>query len=134
MNQTPANTDSTDNNEAPHIRTIHPYYDDWLQAWVFDDPSTGLVKEGLVDGTDLLIERATAEFPNPRAGFRADFSDRPFADQHLHLVRREPNELAGGYYYYSPEFDQLGWLCPALFLYFTEGAPEEIFVRVSPGR
>jgi hypothetical protein len=115
-------------------KTIRPYHDSLLQAWVFDDPETGLVKEGLVDGTDLIIERATADFPDPRAGFRADFSDRPFAEEHLHLQRREPNELSGGYYYYSPEFGLRGWLCPALFLYFPNGAPEEIFVRVSPGR
>lgn len=35
----------------------------------------------------------------------------------------------GGNWYFSPEFNLEGWLCPALFKYFDQ-APKEIFVKV----
>jgi hypothetical protein len=36
---------------------------------------------------------------------------------------------SGGNWYYSPQLDMEGWLCPALFKYFPE-APKEIYVQV----
>ena len=36
-----------------------------------------------------------------------------------------------GNWYYSPELDMEGWLCPALLKYFDE-APRELFVQVKP--
>ena len=38
---------------------------------------------------------------------------------------------SGGNWYYSPEYDAEGWLCPALFKYF-EWAPERLYVQVKP--
>ena len=40
-------------------------------------------------------------------------------------------EEYGGNWYYSPQFDLEGWLCPALFKYFPE-APVEIYVKPEP--
>ena len=34
-------------------------------------------------------------------------------------------------WYYSPEFDMEGWLCPALFKYFDK-APRELYGRAEP--
>ena len=127
-------TTTTNNNNRKidqAVLTINPYYDIDIGIWCFDDPRFNLVKEGLVDGIDILIEKATREFgiPSPEAGFFADFSDEPFDRHEIELRKKFPRDDLGGYYYYSPQFKQLGWLCPALFHYFKE-APEVIYVRL----
>jgi hypothetical protein len=35
----------------------------------------------------------------------------------------------GGNWYFSPQFQLEGWLCPALFKYF-EAAPQKIYAQV----
>jgi hypothetical protein len=98
-------------------------------SWVFDDPAVGLNREPFVAGIDTLIDKATAKIPGAERGFRAVFSATffPGADFKLEWRRGE----GGGNWYYSPEFKQEGWLCPALFKYFKT-APPEIYVKVEP--
>jgi hypothetical protein len=97
--------------------------------WVFDDAGVGLKKEPFIAGIDTLIDKATADIPDAVHGFRAIFSAAPFPGGSftLHWRRAE----SGGNWYYSPEFQQEGWFCPALFKYF-ETAPREIYVKVEP--
>ena len=38
------------------------------------------------------------------------------------------HDHGGGNWYYSPDLEKEGWLCPALFKYFDE-APEKIYAR-----
>jgi len=64
-----------------------------------------------------------------RAGFRLLFSPTPFPGYTVRLEWRR--EEYGGNWYYSPQFDLEGWLCPALFKYF-DTAPRELYGRAEP--
>jgi hypothetical protein len=109
------------------ILVIHPYKDQGV--WVFDDPQVGLVKEPLVAGADVILDRAVEGIPNAGSGVSVLFSARPFpGSRHEFQWRREES---GGNWYYSPDFDMEGWLCPALFHYF-EAAPERLYIQVKP--
>ena len=64
------------------LRVINPY--NHLGMWVFDDESTGLVREPFVAGADLIIERVVTgngpieAIPDAEEGFRLVFGDEPF--------------------------------------------------------
>ena len=97
--------------------------------WVFDDARVGLNKEPFVAGADLMIDRLVAAIPEAASGFRLIFSATAFPG---HMARLEwRREESGGNWYYSPDFQMEGWLCPALFRYF-EKAPKEIYVKAEP--
>jgi hypothetical protein len=118
---------------APTVRPVNalmviaPYKYEGL--WVFDDPAVGLNKEPFIAGIDTLIDKATANSPDAAHGFRAIFSAASFPGATFKLEWRRAD--SGGNWYYSDEFKQEGWLCPALFRYF-ETAPREIYVKVEP--
>ena len=114
-------------NDMNSLMVIVPYKYEGM--WVFDDPAVGLNKEPFIAGIDTLIDKATAHLPDAEHGFRAIFSATPFPGANFKLEWRR--EDSGGNWYYSPEFQQEGWLCPALFKYFTS-APREIYVKVEP--
>ena len=109
------------------LMVIVPYKFEGM--WVFDDARVGLHREPFIAGIDTLIDKATAHIPDAQHGFRAIFGAQPFPGATFHLEWRRTE--AGGNWYYSPEFQQEGWLCPALFKYF-ESAPHEIYVKVEP--
>jgi len=109
------------------INVIAPYKH--LGMWVFDDARVGLVQEPFVSGADTMIDRAVAEIPNADAGFLLVFSSSSFPGHNIRLEWRRGD--AGGNWYYSPQLDLEGWLCPALFRYF-EQAPRELYVQVKP--
>ena len=117
--------------ETPTVRsmnalmTITPYKHHGM--WVFDDANVGLVQEPFIAGTDALIDKATANIPNAERGFRAIFSAQRFPGADFKLEWRR--EESGGNWYYSAQFQQEGWLCPALLKYFAE-PPKEIHVKV----
>jgi hypothetical protein len=97
--------------------------------WVFDDPRVGLVREPFIAGIDTMIDRLVARIPEAERGFRAIFSAAPFPGHTERLDWRR--EESGGNWYYSDRFEMEGWLCPALFNYFT-AAPRMIYVQVEP--
>lgn len=109
------------------INLIAPYRHEGV--WVFDDSRVGLDKEPFVSGADAMIDVLVADIPDARKGFRLLFSASPFPGyaNKLEWRRRE----YGGNWYFSPDFNMEGWLCPALFKYF-ETAPDEIYVRAEP--
>jgi hypothetical protein len=109
------------------LLAIHPYKVDGL--WVFDDPRVGLFQEPFIAGADVVLDRMTAGIPNAHNGVTLIFSAAPFPG-HQHEFRWSREE-SGGNWYYSPEYDAEGWLCPALFKYF-ESAPERLYVQVKP--
>jgi hypothetical protein len=111
------------------INLICPYRYEGM--WVFDDPRVGLDKEPFVSGADILIDRLVADIPHPERGFRLLFSSTPFPGYTARLEWRR--EEMGGNWYYSPDYQMEGWLCPALFRYF-EAAPKEIYVRAEGKR
>ena len=113
---------------ANSIFVIRPYK--YYDTWVFDDPAVGLVREAFVSGADTIIERLVADIPGAKDGFTLTFSARSFPGHQTRLER--VREEDGGNWYYCPELDMEGWLCPALFKYF-EPAPEHLHARFAPG-
>ena len=111
------------------LMVIVPYKYEGI--WVFDDPAVGLHREPFIAGIDAMIDRATASIPDAERGFRAVFSAAPFPGANFKLQWRRAE--SGGNWYFSPEFDQEGWLCPALLKYF-KSAPAEIYVKVEARR
>jgi hypothetical protein len=109
------------------INVIAPYKHHGM--WVFDDARAGLDKEPFVGGTDTMIDKAVKHIPNADDGFLLVFSQMPFPGHQLELQWRRGD--AGGDWYFSPQLEQEGWLCPALLKYF-ERAPKEIYVQVKP--
>src|SRR5258705_393727 len=109
------------------INVIAPYK--YLDMWVFDDLRVGLSQEPFVSGADSMIDRVVADIPNAENGFVMVFSGSEFPGHQLRLQWRRND--SGGNWYFSPELDMEGWLCPALFRYFDE-APKELYVQVKP--
>jgi hypothetical protein len=106
------------------IQTIRPYrhYD----QWVFDDPTHNLIKEPFVSGAPEIIDKVVEDMPDANKGFNLLFSPTPFPGyaHRMDWVREE----YGGNWYFSPDHDMEGWLCPALFHYY-EQAPESIYIK-----
>jgi len=109
------------------ILVIVPYKYEGM--WVFDDLAVGLTREPFVAGIDTMIDRVVASIPDAGKGFRLLFSAAPFPGYTIKLEWRR--EDYGGNWYYSPQLDMEGWLCPALFRYFTE-APPELYATAEP--
>ena len=107
------------------INVIAPYK--YLDMWVFDDPRVGLVQEPFVAGADKMIDHIVARIPNAEQGFNLIFSASPFPGHQLRLEWRRPD--CTGNWYFSPELEMEGWLCPALLKYFAE-PPKEIYLQV----
>ena len=109
------------------LGVIAPYKYEGM--WVFDDEKVGLFREPFVCGIETMIDKLVVGIPNADKGFRLIFSATPFPGYTVSLVRRR--EEFGGIWYYAPQFDMEGWLCPALFKYFDE-APRQLFGRAEP--
>jgi hypothetical protein len=109
------------------INVIHPYKHEGM--WVFDDPAVGLRREPFISGADTMIDKAVAEIPNAHKGFALIFASNPFPGHQIALEWRRAE--SGGDWYYSPQLQQEGWLCPALLKYFTK-APPAIYVGIQP--
>jgi hypothetical protein len=109
------------------IMVLQPYWH--AGTWVFDDYDKGLDKEPFVCGIPEMIDDMVKDIPNARQGFRLLFSACPLPG-HTHKLewRREED---GGNWYYSPNLNAEGWLCPALFKYFTI-APQELYTKAEP--
>lgn len=106
------------------INVIKPYR--WEGMWVFDDAAVGLDKEPFVSGADDLIDLLVTDIPNAAEGFRLVFSATPFPGFTHSLEWRR--EEYGGNWYFSPQYEMEGWLCPALFKYF-DAAPKIIHAK-----
>ena len=105
------------------LMVIFPY--SYEGTWVFDDPSTDLVREPFVCGIPEMIELLVAEIDNAEAGFKLLFAASPFPGYQFELTRLR-EEMGGYWYRLAGERD--GWLCPALFKYFDE-APNHLYVK-----
>jgi hypothetical protein len=95
--------------------------------WVFDDPHVGLVQEPFVSGAGTWIDRVVADIPNADKGFILILSSTAFPGHQYRLDWRRAE--AAGNWYYSPDLDMEGWLCPALFRYFTD-APASLYAQI----
>jgi hypothetical protein len=108
---------------------IHPYRYEGM--WVFDDERVGLVREPFVSGADTIIDRMVEDIPDAARGFSLVFSATPFPGHNARLEWRR--EEYDGNWYFCPDLEMEGWLCPALFKYF-ETAPKEIYAQFGPKR
>ena len=105
--------------------SIYPYKHNGF--WVFDDERVDLYQEPFVSGADTIIDEMTYGLENAEHGFRLTFSNKKFPGSMFTFEWvREEND---GNWYYAPEFELEGWLCPAMFMYFEE-APHFLYARV----
>jgi uncharacterized protein DUF6717 len=107
------------------IHVISPYK--YHGTWVFDDARVGLLQEPFVAGADIWIDRVVADIPKAEQGFTLIFSGAPFPGYQYRLDWRRAE--SGGNWYYSADLDMEGWLCPALFRYFSD-APMSLYAQV----
>ena len=101
---------------------------------VFDDAARGLIAEPFVMNMDKMLTEAAERTGIDNAattGFRVRFSAQPFpgAQFKLEWLREE----CEGNWYWSEDFQEEGWLCPAMFKYFEE-APWELYGEFLPLR
>jgi hypothetical protein len=109
------------------IMIIHPYL--FNGVWVFDDESTGLVREPFVSGIPEMINKLVYNIKNAKDGFNLHFSSNKFPDYNVKLTNTGKLEAGGTWYSWDKE-NMTGWLCPALLKYFKE-PPEYIYAKVS---
>ncbi len=111
------------------IMVISPYRDH--DTWVFDDASAGLVKEPFVAGVPEMIDVLVKDIPSAEDGFRLLFSAKAFPEYQKKLVWLRGD--MGGNYYRFEDSSMEGWICPAMFKYYST-APKELFVKAEPGK
>jgi hypothetical protein len=106
---------------------IFPYKSEG--TWAFDDAQAELVREPFVFGVPEMIDQFVTDIPNAEQGFKLFFSASPFPGYQAKLtwVREE----YGGNWYLWKAFQMEGWLCPALFKYFTE-SPQNLYCKAEP--
>jgi hypothetical protein len=110
------------------ILVLNPYK--YAGTWVFDDSSTGLVREAFVSGVPEILEKMLELQKIPlevaEKGFLLTFSSKPFPG-FLIEAKHESTEFEGNWYVTNEGLR--GWLCPALFKYFSV-APQKLYARV----
>ncbi len=109
---------------ANSLLVIAPYKH--AGTWVFDDPGRGLKQEPFVAGIPQMIDKLVAGISNADQGFRLTFAAQEFPG-YTHKLEWKRQDISGNWYY-SPQFDAEGWLCPALLKFF-KAAPPEIYVK-----
>lgn len=123
MDKTPTNT---------AIMAIVVDRDSDTGYWHFDDPARGLEREALIRGADKILDtiRMDEAIMGPRIASKLilTFSAQKFPGSQYAFERKEAED--SGNWYYWPQGDMRGWLCPALLLYFRE-APEVLHMQVA---
>ncbi len=109
------------------IMVIAPYVD--AGTWVFDDPAAGLRKEPFVAGIPEMIDDLVKDVPNAKSGFRLLFSAQPFPGHQKTLTWTRSDGT--GNYYRLDEPPLEGWICPAMFRYYS-APPEHLYVKAEP--
>ena len=109
---------------ANAIMVIAPYRHQG--TWVFDDASAGLVKEPFVAGVPEMIDVLVKDIPDADKGFRLLFSAKPFPGHQKELTWLRGD--SGGNYYSLDEPPMEGWICPAMFKYYST-APKHLYVK-----
>ncbi|MCA9248576.1 MAG: hypothetical protein KDA42_15730 [Planctomycetales bacterium] len=94
-------------------------------TWVFDDANVGLVREPFVAGVPEMIDHLVADIPNSDTGFRMVVCPRPFPGYQKKLTWLRGDGFGNWYRLDDPPME--GWICPAMFRYYSE-APDELYV------
>jgi hypothetical protein len=112
--------------------TIHPYHNG--TGWVFDDETTGMQAEGLVQGIDIILDKFSQEKNyNKFKGFDIQFDSQPIEDHDILLKKLyeiDNNGKENGTIYYCAKYNIEGWLCPSLYLYFSN-TPDSIYIKAT---
>jgi hypothetical protein len=121
--------------------TLFPYWQGGEHGcWVFDDQRTGLQAEAFVRGTTEMISRVVEAkaIGHAKAGFAMTFASAPFDGYDVEVTRLTEGEAerrglptSDDTNWYEGDIlgtHMVGWLCPALLLYFRD-APERLYVR-----
>lgn len=95
-------------------------------TWMFDDEPLGLVQEPFVSGAPEIIDILVQEIPNFDEGFKLLFSAIPFPGYQAELIWVK-EEYNGNWYRWN-QLNKEGWLCPAMFKYFSE-PPKKIYCK-----
>ena len=97
-------------------------------TWVFDDEIADLYEEPFVSGMPEIIDKIIKDekIKDSHKGFSLFFSQYEFPGGNYALEWKR--EELGGNWYQLKGTEMEGWLCPALFKYFSD-APEEIFAQ-----
>ncbi len=109
------------------IMVIAPYR--YQGTWVFDDSSAGLVREPFVAGVPEMIDVLVRDVPNADKGFRLLFGATPFPGHQKKLTWLRGD--SGGNYYALDDPPMEGWICPAMFKYYSK-APANLYVKAEP--
>lgn len=111
--------------------TVFPYKTAF-GIWAFDHDHNNTVAEGLLNGTELVIDAyyksLTGKDPQPGSKMRFDLATEPFpeATTQLNLVRTDEN----GSDYVDKLTGMDVWLCPWLQGFFGH-VPEVIYIKHS---
>jgi len=115
------------NARANSILVIAPYRHQG--TWVFDDASAGLVQEPFIAGVPEMIDVLVSDIPDADDGFRLLFSAQPFPGHKKKLTWLRGD--SGGNYYSLDAPPMEGWICPAMFKYYST-APKNLYVKAEP--
>jgi hypothetical protein len=106
------------------VFVVWPY--DVAGVWAFDDRHRGLRQEPFVGAINPMIDKLVKDIPDAQKGFRLIFSAQEFPG-YTHKLVWKRRDMRGNWYY-CPQFDAEGWLCPALLKFFRK-APKEIYAK-----
>ena len=109
---------------ANAIMVIAPYQ--LNGTWVFDDSSAGLVREPFVAGVPEMLDALVKDVPAADKGFRLLFSANAFPGYQKKLTWLRGDSSGNFYALDNPPME--GWICPAMFRYYTK-PPKELYVR-----
>jgi len=114
---------------ANQICVIKPYWLGTVHTWVFDDSRVGLVQEPFVLGIPEMINALVSknlgdDYPIEQ-GFRLLFSEDELPQYQEALTKQ--SEESGGCWYKQSD-GQRGWLCAAMFHYFSK-TPDMIYLK-----
>ena len=107
-------------------------WNDVTDVWAFDDTRTGLTGEPFVMGINEMIDAIVVKQGLDLAkaktvGMQIEFCTSEFEGYAVKWEKREAG--MGGNWYEWVEGNLKGWLCPALYLYYTD-APDNIYGRI----
>ena len=117
------NNITTNNNS---IFVIYPFRKHG--TWVFNDEVKNLVEEPFVFGADIIINKIVNDINCQQCKFIFSTSELPEYDTVLEKVNTN-SKINIGTYYRCSKTKLVGWLCPALSLYYKE-SPEKIYVKI----
>lgn len=131
-------TEWAKNGISAHVKAINSVPQNAIQvintykhgeAWVFDDPNVGLVKEPFVAGADTLIQHIADTWLGGKDKVTIIFADIAFPNYDIIIDKVDKNVMGeSGTTYFCAALNMELWLCPALLKYFKT-SPNTIWAQ-----